>query len=113
MSEMWEPVPVRIEAPARRTQDLVLQSPALPRLQDPLHCENVPALRPEVGALSALLSDGPNHWTGKTYDPPLRVALKTALGANRWRCEYCRLNFASFRDRKEIFTFSRWRNFQT
>jgi hypothetical protein len=53
-----------------------------------------------------------NRWTGRTYDPPLRVALKTALGAKRWRCEYCRLNFASFRDRKEIFTFSRWKKFQ-
>ena len=32
------------------------------------------------------------------------------LGAHRWRCEYCRLNFASFRQRKEPFTFSRWKN---
>jgi len=54
-----------------------------------------------------------NRWTGRTYDPPLRVAIKTALGAKRWRCEYCRLNFASFRDRKEAFTLSRWKKFQS
>ena len=24
------------------------------------------------------------------------------------RCEYCRFNFASFRRRKEVFTFKRW-----
>jgi DNA-directed RNA polymerase subunit RPC12/RpoP len=51
-----------------------------------------------------------NVWTGKTYtDPPAWVALKVRLGAKRWRCEYCRLNFASFRKRKEVFTFSRWK----
>jgi hypothetical protein len=51
-----------------------------------------------------------NKWTGNNYDPPFWVELKTKLGANRWRCEYCRINFASFRPRKEIFTFKRWRN---
>jgi hypothetical protein len=51
-----------------------------------------------------------NAWTGKTYtDPPAWVAFKVALGAKKWRCEYCRLNFASFRNRKEVFTFSRWK----
>jgi DNA-directed RNA polymerase subunit RPC12/RpoP len=49
-----------------------------------------------------------NRWTGKTFDPPFWIGLKASLGANRWRCEYCRLNFSSFRPRKEIFTFSRW-----
>jgi len=53
-----------------------------------------------------------NGWTGKTYDPPFVVGLKVRLGAHRWRCEYCRLNFASWRPRKEIFTFSRWQKFQ-
>jgi hypothetical protein len=51
-----------------------------------------------------------NGWTGKTYThPPFWVALKVSLGARKWRCEYCRLNFASFRKRKEVFTFKRWK----
>jgi endogenous inhibitor of DNA gyrase (YacG/DUF329 family) len=53
-----------------------------------------------------------NGWTGKTYtDPPFWVAFKVALRARKWRCEYCRLNFASFRRRKEVFTFKRWKRF--
>jgi hypothetical protein len=51
-----------------------------------------------------------NRWTGKTFDPPFWTGLKATFGANRWRCEYCRLNFSSFRPRKEVFTFSRWAN---
>ncbi len=51
-----------------------------------------------------------NSWTGKTYEPPFFMGLKISSGAKRWRCEYCRLNFASFRQRKEIFTFKRWKN---
>jgi hypothetical protein len=50
-----------------------------------------------------------NGWTGKTYEPTGWTAIKVALGAHRFRCEYCRINFASFRKRKEVFTFSRWR----
>jgi hypothetical protein len=51
-----------------------------------------------------------NGWTGKTYtNPPFWVAFKVQLGARKWRCEYCRLNFASFRKRKEVFTFKRWK----
>lgn len=51
-----------------------------------------------------------NGWTGKTYtDPPFWVKVKVNLGARKWRCEYCRLNFASFRKRKEVFTFKRWK----
>lgn len=54
-----------------------------------------------------------NAWTGKTYtDPPFSVALRVACGAKKWRCEYCRLNFASFRKRKEVFTFKRWEKFR-
>src|SRR5436305_14666704 len=49
-----------------------------------------------------------NRWTGKNFEPPFWTGLKASFGANRWRCEYCRLNFSSFRARKEIFTFSRW-----
>jgi len=49
-----------------------------------------------------------NGWAGKTCEPPLFMAMKISLGAERWRCEYCRVNFASFRPRKELFTFRRW-----
>jgi hypothetical protein len=49
-------------------------------------------------------------WTGKTSTPRGWMWLKVQRGANKWRCEYCRLNFASFRKRKEVFTFSRWKN---
>ena len=52
-----------------------------------------------------------NGWTGKNYDPPFWVRSKVALGAKKWRCEYCRLNFASFRKRKEVFTFKRWKQY--
>jgi hypothetical protein len=49
-----------------------------------------------------------NRWTGESYQPKGITALKVTLGANRFRCEYCRLNFASFRKRKEVFSFHRW-----
>jgi DNA-directed RNA polymerase subunit RPC12/RpoP len=51
-----------------------------------------------------------NGWTGKTHQPNSWTLIKIALGAFRWRCEYCRVNFASFRQRRESFTFSRWKN---
>ena len=50
-----------------------------------------------------------NGWTGKTYQPTGWMKIKVAFGAYKWRCEYCRINFASFRRRKEAFTFSRWK----
>jgi DNA-directed RNA polymerase subunit RPC12/RpoP len=49
-----------------------------------------------------------NGWTGKSYTPPFLMGLKIRFGATRFRCEYCRHNFASFRKRKEPFTFKRW-----
>jgi hypothetical protein len=52
-----------------------------------------------------------NAWTGKTYEPSFWMGLKIKFGAKRWRCEYCRSNFASFRARKEVFTFSRWKKY--
>jgi hypothetical protein len=52
-----------------------------------------------------------NGWTGRTYTPPFWMGLRVKCGAHRWRCEYCRLNFASFRNRKEIFTFKRWKRY--
>ena len=51
-----------------------------------------------------------NGWTGKTYThPPFWVRFKVSLGAHKFRCEYCRLNFAAFRPRLEVFTFKRWK----
>jgi hypothetical protein len=50
-----------------------------------------------------------NGWTGKTYHPTGWTKIKVFFGANKWRCEYCRKNFASFRRRREAFTFSRWK----
>jgi hypothetical protein len=48
-------------------------------------------------------------WNSKTYQPDTWTKFLLNLGAHRWRCEYCRLNFASFRVRKEVFTFGRWK----
>jgi hypothetical protein len=50
-----------------------------------------------------------NGWTGNSYTPPWFMGWMINLGARRFRCEYCRLNFASFRVRKEIFSFNRWK----
>jgi hypothetical protein len=51
-----------------------------------------------------------NGWTRKNHPKPtIWVGLKLALGAKRFRCETCRLNFGSFRKRKEAFTFNRWK----
>ncbi len=49
-----------------------------------------------------------SSWTGDSYTPRGMTRIKAALGANRFRCEYCRVNFASFRKRKEVFSFHRW-----
>jgi Zn finger protein HypA/HybF involved in hydrogenase expression len=46
-------------------------------------------------------------WTGKTYRAIGWTKIKVALGAHKWRCEYCRLNFASFRKRKEAFGYTK------
>ena len=35
-------------------------------------------------------------------------AWRLKLGAKPLRCEYCRLNFVSFRRRHERFSFKRW-----
>jgi DNA-directed RNA polymerase subunit RPC12/RpoP len=50
-----------------------------------------------------------NSWTGRNFNPPFWTSIKLLFGARRWRCEYCRHNFASFRGRKEIFSFARWK----
>jgi hypothetical protein len=46
-------------------------------------------------------------WTARSCTPPLWTSLKISLGAARFRCEYCRVNFASFRRRKESFTWKK------
>jgi DNA-directed RNA polymerase subunit RPC12/RpoP len=50
-------------------------------------------------------------WTEKHY-PVVRLGTRLALflGAHRYRCEYCRLNFAAWRPRLERFSFHRNRN---
>src|SRR5271163_1777631 len=49
-----------------------------------------------------------NVWTGDTYKPTFQMAVGIRLGAKRYRCEYCRLDFTSFRRRQEVFSFRRW-----
>ena len=49
-----------------------------------------------------------NDWSPKSNTPSAWTAFKIVMGARRWRCEYCRINFASFRGRKEVFSFKRW-----
>ncbi len=48
-------------------------------------------------------------WSDEDYHVPVTMRLAAALGARRYRCEYCRLNFTSFRPRKERFHFRRKR----
>jgi len=50
-----------------------------------------------------------NDWSIKSNKPTGWTAFKIVMGARRWRCEYCRINFASFRGRKETFSFKRWK----
>jgi DNA-directed RNA polymerase subunit RPC12/RpoP len=51
-------------------------------------------------------------WSVNSFDPPFWGKVKLSLGGHRWRCEYCRLSFVSFRRRKEVFSFRRWERFQ-
>lgn len=41
-----------------------------------------------------------SRWSLEDYRPSAFSRLLLRLGANRWRCEYCRHNFVSFRPRK-------------
>jgi DNA-directed RNA polymerase subunit RPC12/RpoP len=50
-----------------------------------------------------------NYWGKEHWSAGWWINLRIALGAKRYRCEYCRINFASNRPRKEKFTFRRWR----
>lgn len=49
-----------------------------------------------------------NTWREEHYQARGWKAFLLHFGGHRMRCEYCRLNFVSFRDRKERFTFHRW-----
>ena len=43
------------------------------------------------------------RWSPKDYVIPAGTKLLLALGGKPYRCEYCRLNFVSFRKRKERY----------
>jgi hypothetical protein len=40
-----------------------------------------------------------SRWSEDFYDVPLRRRIAIAFGAHKFRCEYCRVNFVSFRPR--------------
>jgi hypothetical protein len=44
-------------------------------------------------------------WSEEDYRISLTTRFRLALGARRLRCEYCRVNFASFRPRKERYRY--------
>ena len=50
-----------------------------------------------------------NTWSLEDHHATAWQLLLLRLGARPYRCEYCRLNFASFRPRLEKFSFSNWR----
>ena len=47
-------------------------------------------------------------WTQEHAHIGMFTRLMLALGAKPFRCEYCRVNFVSFRLRHERFSFKRW-----
>jgi hypothetical protein len=49
-----------------------------------------------------------NYWRAEHWTPGFWLRIRLRLGAHRYRCEYCRVNFVSHRPLKEIFTFQRW-----
>jgi len=48
-------------------------------------------------------------WSEKDFHGSLGTLLLLRMGAKPYRCEYCRVNFASFRWRKEKFSYRRRR----
>ncbi len=52
-----------------------------------------------------------NLWSERDFAPTRSMSALVRLGGRRYRCEYCRVNFVSFRRRKEVFTFRRWTKF--
>jgi len=51
-------------------------------------------------------------WSIKDAHVTAWKAFLLRLGAKPFRCEYCRINFVSFRARLERFTFRRWAKMQ-
>lgn len=47
-------------------------------------------------------------WNEKDCHISMFAALRLGLGAKPYRCEYCRVNFVSFRLRYERHSFKRW-----
>jgi len=45
-----------------------------------------------------------SRWSAQDYQVGMVRRLLLWLGANPWRCEYCRCNFVSFRPRKMKFS---------
>jgi hypothetical protein len=44
-----------------------------------------------------------SRWSRNDYRVPFFRGLLLSLGASPYRCEYCRVNFVSFRRRKEKY----------
>jgi hypothetical protein len=51
-----------------------------------------------------------SRWSQKDVHVGAFAAMRLSLRAKPYRCEYCRLNFVSFRRRHERFSFKRWAN---
>jgi hypothetical protein len=49
-----------------------------------------------------------NIWSLEDFPSSARQRVLMRLGASRYRCEYCRVNFVSFRPRLEKFSHQRW-----
>jgi DNA-directed RNA polymerase subunit RPC12/RpoP len=50
-----------------------------------------------------------SRWSQADYHVPMVTRMLLALGASPFRCEYCRVNFVSFRQRKERYRAHRRR----
>ncbi len=50
-----------------------------------------------------------NTWSARDFHASSTQLLLMRLGGKPYRCEYCRLNFVSFRERLEEFSFRRWK----
>jgi len=53
-----------------------------------------------------------NTWSADDYPASAGQLLLMQLGATPYRCEYCRVNFVSFRLCREKFSFKRWKEYQ-
>ncbi|MBM3748679.1 MAG: hypothetical protein FJW34_23125 [Acidobacteria bacterium] len=53
-----------------------------------------------------------NTWSPEDHHANAGQVLLMQLGATPYRCEYCRVNFVSFRQRREKFSFKRWRKYR-